>query len=271
MINTPKINKSPKSEEKKYYEINSISKASQMLEILSTQKSWELGALSKAMGLPKSTTHRIVLTLKDNGYIVQEKGSSNYMLSYKLFSIGSRVLKNSSVVDVARPFCRELLKRIDETVNLCVVYGSQMLVVDRLVSSKPLRQDTSIGEMFPLLQSASGKIFLALGDEAEVADALQTTKDETNPQFVDELLASMYDELQAVKETWLAYDAEEVFQGVRCIAAPIFNYQSKVVSTLSVSVPTVRMTEASVTRIELNLSDITQQISAHLGFTSTRR
>ncbi len=108
---------------KKYYEIGSVSKACLLIETLSTKKSWELAELSRALGLPKTTVHRMLLTLEDNGYVFQEKQRGEYCLSFKLFSIGSRILRHSSLVDMARPYCRELLEAVDETVNLCVVSG----------------------------------------------------------------------------------------------------------------------------------------------------
>ena len=158
---------------KKYYEVGAVSKACLLIEMLSTRKSWELAALSKAVGLPKTTVHRMILTLEDNGYVIQEKQRGEYCLSFKMFSVGSRMLRYSSMVDVARPYCMELLEAVNETVNLCVPFGTDMLVVDRHITTQPLRQDTVIGGTFPMLQSASGKIFLAFAQEAEVRKAVE--------------------------------------------------------------------------------------------------
>lgn len=255
---------------KKYYEIGSVSKACLLIETLSTQKSWELAELSRAVGLPKTTVHRMLLTLEDNGYVFQEKQRGEYCLSFKLFSIGSRVLRHSSLVDMARPYCRELLESVDETVNLCVVSGTEMLVVDKQVTSQMLRQDSIIGSSFPLFQSASGKIFLAFAEEAEAEKVLKLINEQSPTLHIEQTMEDLRAELEKVCQTGLAYDYEEVFKGVRCIAVPIFDYQNKLVAALSVSAPTVRLNASSIVNIEKNIVQASTKISLRLGASPAR-
>lgn len=250
---------------KKYYEIGSISKLCVLIEMLSSQKSWELAALCRAVGMPKTTVHRMLLTLEDNGYVVQEKQRGEYCLSFKLFSIGSRMLGHSNLVDIARPYCRELLEAVDETVNLCVVSGTEMLIVDKQVTSQMLRQDSIIGSSFPLIQSASGKIFLAFTDENETEKVLNLIKLQLSPTHSEQLLRDLRIELEKVRQTGLAYDYEEVFKGVRCTAAPVYDFQNKLAATISISAPTVRLNEKAMTNIETHLMIASKKISQRLG------
>lgn len=251
--------------QKKYYEIGAISKVCLLIEMLSTQKSWELTDLCKAVGMPKTTVHRMLLTLEDNGYVVQEKQRGEYCLSFKLFSIGSRMLHHSSLVDIARPYCRELLEAVDETVNLCVVSGTEMLVVDKQVTSQMLRQDSIIGSSFPLFESASGKIFLAFADESETQKALACIKEQRPSLNSEKVMRDLAEELEKVRQTGLAYDYEEVFKGVRCIAAPIYDFQNKLVATISISTPTVRLNEKTTANIQTHIIQASSKISQRLG------
>ena len=230
---------------KKYYEIGAISKVCSLIEMLSTKKSWELSDLCRAVGMPKTTVHRMLLTLEDNGYVVQEKLRGEYALSFKLFSIGSRVVNHSNLVDIARPFCKELLEAVDETVNLCVVSGTEMLVIDKQVTSQMLRQDSIIGSSFPLFQSASGKVFLAFAEKDEADKVLALLRAQSRSQKPEVVSPEFLEELETVRQTGVAHDYEEVFKGVRCIAAPIFDFQNKLAATLSISAPTVRLNEAA--------------------------
>ena len=250
---------------KKYYEIGAISKACLLIEMLSTQKSWELADLCKAVGMPKTTVHRMLLTLEDNGYVIQERQRGEYCLSFKLFSVGSRVLQHSSLVDIARPYCRELLEAVDETVNLCVVSGTEMLVVDKQVTSQMLRQDSIVGSSFPLFQSASGKIFLAFAEESETQKALSLIKEQGASLHSEQALRDLGKELEKVKQTGLAYDYEEVFKGVRCTAAPIYDFQCKLVATISISAPTVRLNKKTMADIEAHIIQASTKISQRLG------
>lgn len=252
--------------EKKYYEISSISKVCLLLEMLSTRKSWELAELCKAVGLPKTTVHRMLLTLEDNGYVVQEKQRGEYCLSYKLFSIGSRVLHHSNLVDIAKPFCQELLEAVNESVNLGVIAGSEMLIVDKHISMQNLRHESFLGTTFPLFKSASGKIFLAFADDNELDKAFRKIKESSSMMNPEKLMQEMGAEIEKIRITGLAYDYEEVYIGVRCIATPLFNFQNKLAATLSVSVPTVRLTNTStVKNIEEQIIRAAQKISLRLG------
>ena len=250
---------------KKYYEIGAITKVCSLIEMLSTRKSWELSDLCRAMGMPKTTVHRMLLTLEDNGYVVQERQRGEYALSFKLFSIGSRVLGHSNLVDIARPFCRELLEAVDETVNLCVVSGSEMLVIDKQVTSQMLRQDSVVGGSWPIFQSASGKVFLAFAEKPEANRVLERIQADRPKKSTKRLLEELMEELESVRETGLAYDYEEVFKGVRCVAAPIFDYQNTLVATLSISAPTVRLSDEACDNIERNLAETAAKISQRLG------
>lgn len=236
-----------------------------MIEMLSTRKSWELTDLCKAVGMPKTTVHRMLLTLEDNGYVVQEKQRGEYCLSFKLFSIGSRMLRHSSLVDIARPYCKELLEAVDETVNLCVVSGTEMLVVDKQVTSQMLRQDSIVGSSFPLFQSASGKIFLAFADATETEKVLALIREQSLLMHSEQVMLDLRSELEQVRQTGLAYDYEEVFKGVRCTAAPIYDFQNKLVATLSISAPTVRLTEKTSANIEARIMEAASKISQRLG------
>ncbi len=250
---------------KKYYEIGAISKVCSLVEMLSTKKSWELSDLCRAVGMPKTTVHRMLLTLEDNGYVVQEKLRGEYALSFKLFSIGSRVVNHSNLVDIARPFCKELLDAVDETVNLCVVSGTEMLVIDKQVTSQMLRQDSIVGSSFPLFQSASGKVFLAFAEKEEADKVLALLKMQSGIQKPEVVSSNFLTELGTVRQTGVAHDYEEVFKGVRCIAAPIFDFQNRLTATLSISAPTVRLNETTSAKIESNLIETTRKISRRLG------
>lgn len=254
---------------KKYYEISAITKSCLLIEKLSTRPSWELADLSRAMELPKTSVHRMLLTLEDNGYVCQETERGEYSLTYKLFSIGSRVLQHSSFVDVARPYCRELQKAVDETVNLCVASGTEMLVVYKEVTSQMLRQDSTIGGSFPLFQSASGKVFLAFAEQAEAERVLQLIREQSQLDDIDRIMEELQVELEEVRRTGLAYDYEEVFKGVRCTAVPLFDFQDKLVGTLSVSAPTVRLNETTCANIERNITQAATRISLRLGASPT--
>ncbi|WP_243545694.1 IclR family transcriptional regulator [Pseudodesulfovibrio tunisiensis] len=250
--------------EKKYYTIGAIVKACSVVEMLSTRKSWDLSGLCRAVGLPKTTVHRILLTLEDLGFVLQEQERGEYALSYKIFSLGSRVVNHSNIVDFARSHCRDLLRKVNETVNLCVVSGTDMLIIDKQVATQSLRQDSLVGSSYPLFHSASGKVVLAFLEDDEREKLLARIKRE-NFEVTEQDVEALRQESLEIRKTGLGHDYEEVYQGVRCIAAPIFDFQDRIIATLSVSVPTIRLDDKSRVRIERELLIAAERISSRVG------
>lgn len=243
--------------------VNSLVKAFQAMEILSQKPKWELAELCSRLALPKTTVHRLLSTLEEMGYVGQEKKRGEYALTGKLFQLGSRVIHHSGLVDLARQDCQKLRDMVGETVNLCIPHETDMLVVDIQVANHPLKQDTRVGVGFSMIRSASGRAYLAFLKEPELGELLNRIKREENlPQPQWKILT---DELDETRRIGLGYDDEEIFTGVRCVAAPVFDHQANVVATISISAPVVRLTEEALARQEESVGQTAALISSRLG------
>ena len=76
------------------------------------QAKWELRDLAKASGLPKGTLQRILLTLCELGFVSQDGKGGAYSLTLKFFKLGQRIASNNSLVEKARPACRQLMEKV---------------------------------------------------------------------------------------------------------------------------------------------------------------
>lgn len=250
--------------EQKYYTISSLEKAFSVIELMTHKALWDLRELANVSGLPKGTLQRILLTLEELGYVRQERRGGAYGLTLKFFQTGRRVVGNNNLVEMARPHCRALLEAVNETVNLCMASGQDMVVVDQQVSRHHLRLDSIIGSSFPIYPSASGKIWLAFQEERETLRQLQALNRNgaaLSPDAVNDFIA----ELAEVRREGIAFDYEEIFEGVRCVAAPIFDYSGNIVATIGCSVPTIRLTEELSARLIREVCQKAQTISGLLG------
>lgn len=250
--------------EKKYYTIGSVEKLCDLLEILSTQDSWDLNELADAMGLPKTTVHRFLLTLLDRGYVVQEKRRGRYSLSFKLFSIASRVVEQTSLVKVARPFEEHLRKALGETVNLTVPFGPHMLVIDKLVSPQALRQDVQLGSSFSIPCSASGRIYLAFSSSDDRARAEAAIRSEGSEED-KEKLPGILERIDEIRANRIEDDNEEQYDGIRCLSAAILDSSNRACAAISVSFPVMRFSAEIREAAKKELLEAARQISQRLG------
>ena len=93
----------------KYYTIGVLGKSFGVIELMAHQAKWELRDLAKASGLPKGTLQRILLTLCELGFVSQDGKGGAYSLTLKFFKLGQRIASNNSLVEKARPACRQLI------------------------------------------------------------------------------------------------------------------------------------------------------------------
>ena len=252
------------AKEKKYYTIGAVDKLCDLLELLSRRDAWDLNEIAEAMGLPKTTVHRFLLTLLDRGYVVQEKRRGRYSLSFKLFSVASRVVEQTSLVKVARPFEEALRNSLGETVNLSVPSGPHMLVVDKLVSPHALRQDVQLGSVFSIPFSASGRIWLAFAGRDDRQRAELAVKAEASEADAKKL-AEVTADLDRIRRAGIDDDNEEQFDGIRCLSAAVLDSSNQACAALSVSFPVVRFTEEIREKATRQLLDAARQVSQRLG------
>lgn len=248
-----------------YYTIGSVVKVFSVIEQMTKQHKWELAELSKAVGLPKTTVHRFLLTLQDLGYVTQGEEESAYALTFKLFQMGSLVTEHTSIQEAARPYCKRLLEVLGETINLCAPSGTEMVVVDRQVTTQVLRQDSIVGRSFPIYQSASGKVCLAFMDAAKSGSLLEAIRRESKGKIGPAEMADFIKEIESVRENVISYDNEEIYHGVCCAAVPVFDYNDEFVATIGVSVPSVRFSPGIRETASLELYKAAEQLSIRLG------
>ncbi len=253
------------SRKTQYYTIQSIVKVFEVIETMAMQSQWELAALSRQTNLPKTTVHRILLTLEEMGYVAQEKERGCYVLTLKIASLGNRIVNNIDLIEITRPYCRELRDTLDETVNLCTLSGTEMLVMDRQPSKQLLRQDSIVGSSFSCFYSASGKAYMAFLEEDELSRILDQIVLEAKGKITTNDIRRFREELAEIHKTCLAYDYEEVFSGVRCVASPVFDRHRKIVATIGISAPSVRLHNENLQGVAISVRNTAEQVSKRLG------
>nr|WP_321258410.1 IclR family transcriptional regulator [uncultured Pseudodesulfovibrio sp.] len=224
----------------KYYMMRSLEKALFVIETMATRKNWKLKSLNEACCIPKGTLQRILRTLEDLGYVRQVQRGGAYTLTLKFHKLGNQVFSLSNIASLVQPVLHNLRDEVNETVNLSILSGVDMVVVHQTTSRHALRMDSIVGTSFPAYASASGKVFLAFLPEDALRVFIKELRRSDAAMNTDKINA-LFTRLESVREKGIGLDFEELFKGIRCVAAPIFDDLGKIVATISCSVPTVRL------------------------------
>ena len=118
-----------------------------------------LKILSAETGLHASTAFRILASMVENGFI-ERQGAGQYQLGAKLLHLGSRVRSGIDVLAQAKPVMEALRDRLDESVNLTVREGDEVVYVEKATPKRMMHVQQLIGSRAPLHVTAVGKMML---------------------------------------------------------------------------------------------------------------
>jgi DNA-binding IclR family transcriptional regulator len=254
-------------ESKPNYPIKVLNKTFSILEILLQHGSaMNMTEIGKKLELYPSTTHRILDTLKHWGYVEQEPDNQKYRLGLKVLELGMAKLQQIDLVREATPYLKELVNQCNETAHLGVLEEEDVLYLAKVESSQTIRMCSYVGKRAPLHCTALGKVLLAYLPEEEIKKILDKRE---LPRLTEKTITDKKElekELNEVKKQGFALDIGENEKDVRCIAAPIRNYQGRVIAAVSISGPAFRIDEKVQNNLKVALIETSIKISKRLGY-----
>ncbi len=247
--------------------IQSVDRALRILEALSLARtSISLQDLSAQTGLNVSTCHHLLTTLAHRGYVGQDRRSREYSLGNKIIELSDARVRQIDIVRLVMPVLTSLNEETSETVHLAAMQGREMVTLAMLDSFHAVKVDSgAIGKSGAAHATATGKAILAWLPESEIRAILASSGmkayTEKTVRSPDELIQ----QLALVRRHGYAEDREEFQPGVLCIGTAIRDHAGAVVASLSVSIPTMRATEAVVEDITIRVKSAAAEASRELG------
>ena len=203
-----------------------------------------LSELAAITGLPLPTIHRLIRTLVTLGYVRQNR-NRRYTLGSRLIRLGESASRQFGTW--ARPYLMQLVDQVEETANLAVLDGDEVVYVAQVPSKHSMRMFTEVGRRLLPHGTGVGKAMLAQLPRAEVLALLERTG---LPAYTPNTITDtqeLMDSLDQITEQGYALDESEQELGVRCIAVPLIG--APTLSAVSVSGPEGRLTHDAVARI----------------------
>jgi hypothetical protein len=224
-----------------------------------------LKELATTTGLHPSTAHRILNDMVAKRFVDRSEPGT-YRLGMRLLELGNIVKSRLNVREAALPYMQALHRKTQQTVNLSVRQGDEIVYIDRAFSERSGMQVVrAIGGRAPLHLTSIGKLFLSVDDAKLVrAYATRTGLAGNNKNSITDL-AKLERDLSLVRARGYARDNEELELGVRCMAAGVRDDAGRLIAGLSISAPADRLSDEWLD----DLIATTTDISSVLGFRST--
>lgn len=216
--------------------VQSIDRAFEILETLAVEKDG-LGVteIGNRVDLHKSTVHRLLTSMSHKGYIEQNSDTGMYRLGLKFVELCSLYLNSVELKTEAQPYLRNLSVQTTQPIHLATLVDSEVVYIDKVESYNNIRMYSAIGKRVPIHCTAVGKALLLDKGLTEIKEMLGDKElREYSPNTItnpDRLL----EEINRAKQKGWTVDNEEHEIGIRCIAAPIYDYRNRIIAAISTS------------------------------------
>jgi DNA-binding IclR family transcriptional regulator len=216
-----------------------------------------LAQLAEQTGLPKTTVHRICTALERVGYVQTDTATSRRELGPGLLRLAFSGRRD--LVALLQPSLERLSTELNETVDLAVLDGSEVLfVAQHPAPQRTLMAIARVGAHFPAYSLASGKVLLAQLPREEVLRRLPRRLEpalDGRARTREKLLR----ELEEVRATGLGFEREEMRHGICAVAVAVTDVDGRAAS-VAVPMPTARFeqSEELVAGRLLDLRDTTE-------------
>jgi DNA-binding IclR family transcriptional regulator len=191
--------------------------------------------LSRLSGLPKSTAHRLAEQLRELGWL--ERDYRGYRVGIRLFELGGLAVGHNQLREAALPHLHALANKAGHAVQLGVLDGDEVVYLERIVVG-PYRLPTHPGARMPAYCTGLGKAMLAF-DELATERVIETEMPRLTATTITSADA-LREALDRVRETGVAFDLQEAYEGLGCVAAPIRN-AGRAIGAVSVTGPIARI------------------------------
>jgi IclR family KDG regulon transcriptional repressor len=246
--------------------VKSVWRVVRILESFNSEEGMTVTQISKRLGLPKSSVHDILSTLVAEGILEKDSDNSRYHLGLKLFELGEKARSNLEIRKRATPFLKTLNGQLDETVHLTVLEEGEVLYIECFESTKRLRTYSVIGVRAPLHCTAVGKAIMAYlpPDQIERVILEKGLERFTENTIIDR--KKLLEELAGIRQKGYAVDNMEHEEHVRCVGAPVFNYEGNSFASISISGPAQRVTTEEVPVVAKMVMAATKEVSKQMGY-----
>jgi len=212
-----------------------------MLEaIVNAPGPMSLDELTSELKLPKPTVFRIVTMLKEADLLLRESAGKRYVAGPRLLSFGIDMWRSNTLRVQWHRALEDTVAECGECCNLTLLEGNQVLYIDRVETSHPLRLHLDPGTRVPLHCTASGKLFLS---QMSPEDAKRTLGDEPYERFTSKTIVSfgkLQLELEKVRKTGVGTHDSELFNDSVAIAVPVLGRKGEIVAAVAMHAPSSR-------------------------------
>ncbi|MGJ9413634.1 IclR family transcriptional regulator [Aeromicrobium sp. CF4.19] len=221
-----------------------------LLELIAAKDGFvSLAGLVSETGVPKPTMHRMIQQLESAGLLIRQSDGRHFGTGARLRDLAEAILLNATQHGARHAVLRALAAELGETCNVTALSGNEVIYLDRVESSEPLRFHLRPGAKVPVHASASGKMILSQLTPAQRRNLLGHTALEQLTLHTLTDLTDFEAEISRTREVGHAVDDEEYQTGLVCVAVLVPRQSRPSNLAVAVQAPKMRLEVEDAERV----------------------
>jgi IclR family transcriptional regulator, KDG regulon repressor len=225
--------------------------------------------LAVFLGADRSTALRILNTMSAAGYLFRD-ADGRYRPTMKIPRLSHLILEDMEIRFSARPHLDKVSLDTGFSSHLAILSGEQVVYVDGVEGRGMIKVNAGIGSTAPVHCSATGKALAAYLKESSLKKVLSSsTGDNFLKRYTDKTItgySELLEELALTRQRGYAMDNEEYESGIKCIAAPVFDYSGAVAASIGLSGTASKIEDTGIEALAEKLKSAAADISMNLGY-----
>jgi DNA-binding IclR family transcriptional regulator len=246
--------------------IKSLDKGLRILEILGNNDSPVTASeLSKILLMNRSSTLRLLNTLKNRGFVSKPPNSKAFVLGPAVRSLANKNPWFQSLIQLSRKYLIQLADLTGEAAHIAILEGQRTLIVDNEMSPQAIGVTVRKGESGLIYCTAVGKALILDYTKGELKKLLGSyTLEALTPKTITNL-DHLFNQLKYYRRQGFVVDDEEYKPGVRCIGVPVRDVSGQIVAAVGISAPLIRLPSRQYREVGEKVSYVARWISSELG------
>ncbi len=218
-----------------------------------TSSPQSISFISKDLNLSSTIVHRLLTTLKMEGFVIQDAQSKLYSLGPVFLDYANKIMTELPFASIIKPWLIKLRNKTGETAGFYIPNGDNRLCVMEYESQQEIRRSVGVGTQLPIHAGATGRAILSFQSE-QSKDKILKNMNEKDKVYLQK-------KMKETKIKGYATSVEEITEKVTAISAPVFDSQKRVIGAISVSGPSFRFNEENMEELISYLLYTTKETS----------
>lgn len=226
--------------------VKSLQKAMEVLECFIQKQPLGVTEISEKLGLYKSNVHNILMTFTALGYLTQDVETGKFRLGVSIMSLSRAFREGLDITRIAGPFMREIANEAGELIYLTIPKDDSVIYLEGISPDNQRMVSKSVaGEDCKMYCTAVGKAMLANMSKEEIEKRISGEL-EAYTEYTITDKKSLLEEIEKTRIRGYGIDDMEIMFGIKCVGVALLNHDGKVEGGLSISAPSLRMSDEKI-------------------------